>query len=310
MRALITGISGFVGGHLAEHLLARGDDVLGCAPDGHWTPASPPDLADNVELLAWDLAADLPDAVRRRLTAFRPEAIYHLAAISVPRQCGEEAPTAAALALNVEGTRRVMALSAELPTRPRVLMTSSSHVYSRPRAASPTVDEQWAAAPPDAYGRTKWAAEAIVLKATAAGGDAVISRSFQHTGPRQGPEMMLPQWVRQFVEQSGPVEVQTRDAMIDLSDVRDVVRAYRLLVERGERGAIYNVGSGAARRSGDVLDILRRLAGPDRPIVETRPGPKQDPIADIGRLVRATGWRPTIPIEQTVADTLAWWRGK
>jgi GDP-4-dehydro-6-deoxy-D-mannose reductase len=122
--------------------------------------------------------------------------------------------------------------------------------------------------------------------------------------------MMLPQWARQFAGGgTSPVEVLTRDAVIDLTDVRDVVRAYRLLAEKGKPDTVYNVGSGRPRRSGEVLDLLRRLADPDRPVKEIHPGEKQDPIADVSRLNQQTGWRPEVPLGQTVADTLAYWRG-
>jgi GDP-4-dehydro-6-deoxy-D-mannose reductase len=121
--------------------------------------------------------------------------------------------------------------------------------------------------------------------------------------------MMLPQWARQFaLGGPGPVEVHTLQARLDLSDVRDVVRAYRLLVERGRPGEVYNVGSGLSRRSGEVFELLRGMADPTRPVVELQAGLKQEPIADVARLVRCTGWHATIPLETTISDTLAWWR--
>ncbi|MCR4413734.1 MAG: NAD(P)-dependent oxidoreductase [Thermoguttaceae bacterium] len=311
MRALITGISGFVGPHLAEHLLECGDTVLGAAPEGQWGETAPQTMRRAVEIVRWDLAAPEEDAGEAfsRIVAFRPEAIYHLAAISVPRQCGQTAPTPLALRVNVEGTRRVVNLAASLRPAPRVLLVSSSHVYAPVTEESPRVHEESPVGPRDAYGMTKLAAERVVREAIARDGvDAVIARSFQHTGPGQGPQMMLPQWIQQFVETTGPVTVYTRDARIDLSDVRDVVRAYRLLIEYGARGEVYNVGSGVVRTSGEVLDVLRSLADPRRAVFESRPGRKQDPIADISRLVHTTGWRAMIPLEKTVADTLAWWR--
>ncbi len=311
MRALITGISGFVGPHLAEHLLQRGDTVLGAAPDGQWGETAPQVLRRAVEIVRWDLAAPDQDAEEAfsRIAAFRPEAIYHLAAISVPRQCGETAPTPLALRVNVEGTRQVVHLAGWLRPAPRVLLVSSSHVYAPVTEDSPRMHEESPVGPRDAYGMTKLAAERVVREAIAQGRvDGVIARSFQHTGPGQEPPMMLPQWIQQFVETAEPVTVYTRHARIDLSDVRDVVRAYRLLIERGARGEVYNVGSGVMRTSGEVLDLLRSLADPRRAVFESRPGRKQDPIADISRLVRTTGWRAMIPLEKTVAETLAWWR--
>jgi len=203
-----------------------------------------------------------------------------------------------------------MELAATLEDRPRVLLTSSSHVYAPVSRQSPQIDETAPTVPRRGYGRTKLAAEAEVCRAVdELGCDAVITRSFQHTGPRQNPRMMLPEWTRQFaLGGSEPVRVHNCDTYIDLSDVRDVVRAYRLLVERGRRAAVYNVGSGRSRRTGDVLEVLRNLADPKRPVLELHPGVKQDPIANISRLVHCTGWHATIPLETTVSDTLAWWR--
>lgn len=312
-RALITGVAGFAGGFLAEHLLACGDAVLGTAPEGCWEPNSSESIRDRVELVAWDLGREsgLSGEARRRIEAFRPTAIYHLAALSVPDDCGKDDPLPGAIAVNVEGTRHVVELAAELHCRPRLLLVSSAKVYAPVEPCGPVVDETSPLEPRSAYGRTKLAAEDIVQAAVARGDcEAVIARAFQHTGPRQGPRMMLPEWARQFVSGDGPIEVKTRDAVIDLSDVRDVVRAYRLLMERGESGSVYNVGSGRPRRSGEVLDLLRSLAGPARPIRETHPGPKQDPIANVSRLNHNTGWNAEVSLEQTVADTWAWWEGR
>lgn len=309
MRALVTGITGFAGSHLAEHLLVEGDRVLGVVHAAHHRPPAGP--CESVPLVTWDLGAGAPppDAYER-IATFAPDCIYHLAALSVPAECGGDEPSALAAAVNVEGTRRVVDLAARLPRPPRLLFTSSSHVYAPVPAEQCRVDEGSAVAPRTAYGKTKLAAERLLLAASAQqAADVLIARSFQHAGPRQRPELMLAQWARQFaLGGSSPVEVFTRDAWIDISDVRDVVRAYRLLVAHGRRGGIYNVGSGVNRSTGDILEALRRLADPRRPIVETRAGRKQDPIAEVGRLRSATGWQPRILLEQTVADTLADWR--
>lgn len=309
---LITGIAGFVGGFLAEHLLGCGDSVLGCSPNGDWEPASSPPIRDAVEIVEWELADDdgLTDEARHRIETFQPEIIYHLAAISIPQDCGTTEPSPTALAINVEGTRRVMRLAGSLSRRPRVLFVSSSLVYAPVDHDSPRVSEGSLLRPAGAYGRTKLAAEEVVTQAVRQDGhDGVIVRAFQHTGPRQNDQMMLPQWARQFASDgNGPVQIYTRDALIDVTDVRDVVRAYRLLAEYGAAGEAYNVGSGVIRRTGDIFAALYRMAGSNRTIEELRPGAKQDPIADIERLVKLTGWHPEISLEQTVSDTLGYWR--
>jgi GDP-4-dehydro-6-deoxy-D-mannose reductase len=311
-RALITGVSGFVGGYLAEHLLACGDAVLGISPDGTWLDISPPAIRDRVSLLTWDLAeAGGPcEDVRQAIERFQPSAVYHLAAISIPSECGREKPTPLAERINVDGTRRVLRLAASLASSPRVLLVSSSHVYAPVTRQTARVDEGAPLGPRGGYGLTKLAAEAEIRQAVARGQiDALIARAFHHTGPGHSPRMMLPEWAMQFAQPGDePVRVQTLDAWLDLADVRDVVRAYRLLIERGFRGEVYNVGSGIARRSGDILEVLRTLAGSSRPVVELCPGVKQEPIADIRRLVELTGWQARIPLERLVADTLAWWR--
>lgn len=309
-RALITGISGFVGGFLAEHLLECDDKVMGTSPDGKWEEQSSPELPGRVELVAWDLGSSegLPARQRQQIEQFRPEVIYHLAALSVPEDCGQDLASHRATAINVEGTRRVLELAASSGLRARVLLVSSSHVYAPVPHESPRVDETAPLGPRSGYGRTKLAAETEVRRAVALGCDALIARSFAHSGPRQQPRMLLPEWARQFAAASqAPVEVYTLDAHFDLSDVRDVVRAYRLLAEQGQRGEVYNIGSGVNLRSGDVLEMLQARTGSRRPVVQRSPGFRQDPIADTTRLVRATGWRATIPLEKTVADTLDWW---
>jgi GDP-4-dehydro-6-deoxy-D-mannose reductase len=170
------------------------------------------------------------------------------------------------------------------------------------------VSEDAPLGPRRGYGITKLAAEQLACQAADEGLDVLIARAFQHAGPRQGPRMMLSEWISQLAaDDDSPVRVRTLDAYIDLTDVRDVVRAYRLLVDLGTSGMIYNVGSGVCRRSGDVLELVRNRLGRRRTIVETRPGQKQDPIAATGRILRATGWQANIGLEQTVAQTVDFW---
>ncbi len=309
MRALITGITGFAGSHLAEHLLACGDDVLGCSRGGAWPPEMPPALRRDADLFCWDLAAGVTPSARRRVAAFAPQTVYHLAAISVPADCGHDQPAAAALAANVTGTESLLELAASLRPSPRLLFTSSCYVYAPVTAEQPVVDEQAAVDPRGGYGRTKWLAEQAVARAVREGGlDAVIARAFQHSGPRQSSRMILPDWARQFAAaDSQPLRVVCRDTFLDLTDVRDIVRAYRALLMDGMRGTVYNVGSGVCRRSGDLLDRMAQLAGAGREVVELSPGRRQHPIADISRLVAHTAWQPQLPLDQTLTDILDYW---
>src|SRR5207302_5509734 len=121
--------------------------------------------------------------IHAQIAAFAPEAIYHLAAISIPADCGQTQPTTLAHAVNVQGTKHVLALAASLKPVPRVLFVSSAYVYAPVDPNSPVVNERSPLAPPNAYGRTKLAAEELVQEAAKCGLPAVIARAFNHTGP-------------------------------------------------------------------------------------------------------------------------------
>ena len=314
MHSLITGATGFAGSHLAEHLLDCGDRVLGVARRDAWPPGTPAGLRNAVPLVSWDVAEEggPPTAARRTIERFNPRVVYHLAAISVPAHCenSPERPQAEQLAqrVNVGGTRQVIELCLTLPSRPRLLFVSSSHVYG-PAAAGTLLDEDAPLDPQRAYGRTKRAAEEAIRAAVRERGlEAAIARAFQHAGPRQGPEMMLSAWARQFASGTSPVVARNLSTLLDLTDVRDTVRAYRLLAERGLSGRAYNVGSGQAILSGDVLRLLQSAAGASPEIEELEPGQRHDPIANVARLTALTNWRPEIPLARTAADMLAAWR--
>jgi len=306
VKAFITGITGFVGGHLAEHLLATGDEVMGLSTSGRWPERTPDELVRHVRLVQGDLSSDeMLQSLNQAARDFAPDCVYHLAAISVPSECGGAEPTPRAIAANVDGTRRVLEWAAARSIR--VLVVSTSHVYAQPSSRDARASEDDPPRPKNAYGTTKLLAERIALEVVRAGHvDAIVARAFQHTGPRQGGRMMLPEWSAQLASGADKITVRNRDTWIDLSDVRDVVRAYRLLVEHGRRGEIYNVGSGVPRRTGDILGQLIQLAGRAVEVEEKTPGERFDAIAAIGKIQQVTAWQPEVPIEQTIRDVWAW----
>lgn len=309
-RALITGVSGFVGGFLAEHLLEHGWEVLGTSPGGLWDMWSPPHVVDKVPLVDWDFAeaGGVNAAAVAEIRRFRPSAIFHLAAISVPEQCGQGEPTATAWQINVQGTRKVLELAEDLGRDIPVLVVSSSHVYGTVTENTCVVDEARPLAPHTAYGKTKEAAEQVAGEFASRGQPVVIARAFHHSGPRQKPPMLLPHWAKQFADPSTQeMVVYSLEVAIDLSDVRDVVRAYRLLIEGRHRG-VFNVGSGRAVWTREIYDLMVQISGRPLPVRETRQGRRHEPIANVDKLVRATGWQPLVPLKQTVADVLNWWK--
>jgi GDP-4-dehydro-6-deoxy-D-mannose reductase len=310
MRSLITGITGFVGSHLAEHLRAAGDAVLGVRRDAgvpmHFDPA----VLAGIPIVDWNVGAGEPAAaVRQTIEAFAPDVVFHLAALSIPRDCGTDVPTPAALQTNVEAVRHVVAFTQTLTRRPRIVFASTSHVYAPIDPARPVVAESDPLGPRNAYGKTKLAAEQLLEEAGRRGeADFVVARLFSQSGPRQDGRLMLAEWAAQFVRGDDPVQVLSLDVTLDFLDVRDGVRALRLLALHGASNGIYNVGSGTARTSGEVFRALQQAAGDERQVQELRPGARSEPIADVGKLVAAAGWSPEVPIERTVADALDDWR--
>jgi nucleoside-diphosphate-sugar epimerase len=309
VRALITGITGFAGQHLAEHLVDCGDEVVGSTYLDPWSRDVADAVRRNVPLLEWNLTQPMPSAARVRVERLAIDWIFHLAAISVPGDCGGVEPSPLATAVNVDGTRAVLAAAHTLSPRPRVLVISSSHVYAPVSADHPRVAEDAPLGPTGAYGITKLRCEQICREAVSCGLDVIVARAFQHAGPRQLARFMLPQWVEQFVRPGhDPIHVVTLDSYNDLSDVRDVVRAYRALLECANTRGIYNVGSGKSVRSGDIFERLVRLTGRTSGVIEHSPGPRQQPIADISRITADTAWSPRIPLDQTLVDTLAYFQ--
>lgn len=311
MRALITGITGFAGSFLAEYLLTKGDEIMGCSRSARWGGGVPVELASDISLFSWDVSEPLTPAAHKEIEIFAPECIYHLAAMSTPSDCGGVQPNELAMETNANGTRRVAELAMSLDPKPKVLFTSSCHVYGKVTTAAPIVTEDSALVPHRAYGKTKLAAEQIFAEAIQQGMPGIIARAFHHTGPRQSPRMVLPDWVRQFAATDGkPIRVQTMDANLDLSDVRDVVSAYRALIETGHVGEAYNVGTGISRRSGDMFAQLLKMADPDREVIEVAPQTVQQPIADISKLRSHAKWKPVYSLTDTLRDTLSFWQQK
>lgn len=294
MRALVTGARGFVGRWLAAHLRDVGDDVV-----------------------AVDHEVDVTDAtaVRDAVRNAAPQAIYHLAAFTHVGRSWEE--PAEALRVNAQGTLCVLEAARACRPMPTVLLTSSAEVYGVP-AALP-VGEDAPLAPVSPYAASKVAAEYLGVQEHLAHGLPVVrARPFNHVGPGQSAGFVVAALASRIVEaqRSGAdvVAVGNLSARRDLTDVRDVVRAYRLLVERGEPGQVYNVCSGRDVSVADVAKRLLALAGASMRL-EVDPAlvrPVDVPVVrgDPGRLQAATGWRPELDLDHTLRDVLADWRAR
>lgn len=293
MKALITGAGGFVGPYLAAHLEAAGDDVVG---------------VDR------DMPIEDADAVRARFGDERPDVVYHLAALS---HVGESwSAPAEVVRINVEGTLNVLLASIEAGVG-RVVMIGSAEQYGHVKADRLPVTEDAPLLPVSPYGASKVAGEALASYAVRGRHlPVVMVRAFNHLGPGQGDRLVAGAIARQVArnERTGEREIRTGDLspQRDFTDVRDVVRAYRALAIDGTPGEAYNVCSGRAVEVRALADILVGLSGRDMELVldAERLRPVDVPIllGSNEKLRAATGWAPEIPLEQTLADILEWWR--
>jgi GDP-4-dehydro-6-deoxy-D-mannose reductase len=303
MRIFITGIEGFVGGYLTARLLASGHAVTGLALD---PVDSPP---DGVRVDACDVLD--ADRVRAIVRSASPDVVVHLA--------GQTSGAASFLhpeetrRVNVEGTRNVLHACVDADAG-RALVVSSSEIYGEGQPESGPVDEDAPIAPVTPYGESKAEQDRLAERFGASTPLAVIrARSFPHTGPGQDTRFVFPSVAARIAraereDGDAGIEVGNLDVVRDVSDVRDIVRAYERLIEVGEAGRAYNVCSGVGAPLGERLAEMRDLA--KRPIEFITHGDRLRP-ADVSwmvgrpdRLVAATGWRPRIAWPETAAALL------
>ena len=314
MRVLVTGVSGFVGGHLAEHLIAEGDLVVGLSASGKW-PEGLAHLARDVRIERCDLA-DVPERELADLIARKqPEAVYHLAAQANP-QASVSDPRGT-WALNLGGTLNLLEAIKASGQTPRIVLVGSGVCYGNPAPEFMPVSETCPLRPNNPYAASKAAADLLGIQHFLAHGtNVVMARPFNHAGPRQSSSYVLSALARQVAEVEAGikprVEVGNLDIVRDFTDVRDVVRGYRLLAEKGSAGEIYNLGTGRGTKLSDALNTLANHAG--RPVevfvdpARLRPVDQPLLIADPSKLRHATGWEPRLSIEQSLSDMLEDWR--
>lgn len=308
MRALITGINGFVGGHLAEHLLATTEWQL-------WGIVREAELSlTALRGYVTPLSVDLMDgpAVRSALEQVRPDVVFHLAAQAHPptsfRDPAGTLTTNILMQLNVFEAIRGLGLS------PTILVVGTGEEYGAVQPHELPVAEDAPLRPVSPYAVSKVAQDMLAYQYHVAHQLKTIRvRPFNHTGPRQEERYVATEFAQQIARieagrQPPIVRVGNLDAQRDFTDVRDIARAYRLAVEYGEPGAVYNIGSS---RPIAIASLLSTLIGLSRVPIDVQHDPERMRPADVPviacdatRFWQQTAWEPRIPLEQTLRDIL------
>lgn len=327
MRVLVTGADGFVAGHLIPFLREAGHDVVGTALAPHHPASGGTGTGLDPARAAVDVPVrrlDVTDAAAcaALVSDVAPTHIVHLAAVSSVRWSFDHPDETHRV--NVEGTRHVLEAAAELRKPPRTLVVGSGEEYGRnngnPLSELPLAELR----PLSPYAESKVAAERLIEETPAFRAVAIRTRSFPHFGPGQSLGFFTADVASALVriERAGrgagrgaspPVlRVGNVDVVRDYTDVRDVVRAYAPLLERGVPGEVYNVCSGRGAPMRELLSELIRLSGVQAHVEQDpeklRPSEIPVLIGESAKLRAATGWEPHIPLKQSLRDVLVFWR--
>jgi GDP-4-dehydro-6-deoxy-D-mannose reductase len=315
MRVLVTGGAGFAGSYLVEYLLRQGQEVVVIDRMGNHL-ANLEHVRNDVRIEQGDLLD--PDRMRQVLQDARPQRIYHLAAMSSPQKSFQNPKLA--YDLNFTGTLNLLCAWRDLQIESRLLFVSSAAVYGPVDAADVPLGEDAPLRPASPYAGSKAAGEMLALQFFQAYGLPVVRvRPFNHTGPRQMPGYVCSGFARQVAEIDlglRPPQVMVGNLRVrrDFSDVRDIVRGYYLLLEKGEAGDVYQLCSGV---SVSVESVLRRLiALSSQPIQvavdDARLRPEESPVmcGDPSKVRRAVGWQPEYDLEVTLRDLKLYWEAE
>jgi GDP-4-dehydro-6-deoxy-D-mannose reductase len=312
-RVLITGIAGFCGSHLAESLLDHAQGVTGLETAGAITSNIRP-ILDRIQLHRVDVRE--ADQLRRILAKTEPDHIYHLAGVTGH---GNQAELRTIYEVNLQGTINLLEAITALGLDSRILIAGSSAQYGQAAPDENPLHEVQAFRPITHYAISKTAQDLLGFRYWATTGTHVIrARTFNIVGPRQSPKFAASAFAKQIAEieagQKPPILfVGNLEAARDFVDVRDVVRAYQLLVETGEPGEAYNVCSGQAHSIRSLLEQLLDLSTvreievrQDSARVQQADVPIQ--VGDYSKLFERTGWQPSITLKQSIRDLLDYWR--
>ena len=311
MRALIIGGAGFVGQHLINHIKEQTDWQI-------YVTKIPSEKLEINGVTILDLDILNMGEINQLLQQVQPDYIFHLAAQSSVAYSWKN--PGLTIDVNIKGTVNVLDAVRFLSNKPRVLLIGSGEEYGYIQEDEVPIKETNATRPGNVYAATKVAQNNIgTIYAKAYQMDIVMVRAFNHIGPNQEPMFVVADFCKQVVDiefglKEPTLKVGNLNAKRDFTDVRDVVRAYVLLVQKGVSGEIYNVGSGYALEINQILQKIISLSKTSIKIEvdAQRIRPSDIPIieADTAKIYECIQWSPLIPIEQTLEETLDYWRNR
>jgi len=313
MKALITGITGFVGSHLAELLLEKDYEVWGIA---RWRSST--ENIDHIKSKLKIIEADLndPHSFYNVIEKISPEEIYHLAAQSfVPTSWTAPADT---IKTNVIGTINLFEAVRKAQIDPKIQVACSSEEYGLVKPEETPIKETNPLRPLSPYGVSKIAQDMLSYQYFQSYGlKVVVTRGFNHTGPRRGEVFVCSNFAKQIAEiekglKEAKIKVGNLEAIRDFTDVRDMVKGYNLALKKGVPGERYNICSGKGYKIKEVMDMLLKMTDKEIKIEEDperkRPSDVQILLGDNSKFSQQTGWKPEIPFEQTLKDLLEYWK--
>ncbi len=311
-KALVTGAAGFVGSHLSEHLVANGIEVYGLIHPEH-SAQNVKSIEEKIKIIKCDIQEK--KELENILGSQGFEYIFHLAAFSSPPQSFLNPKET--LENNIIGELNLLEILAKIESSAKILVVGSADEYGAPPKKYIPIDEETPLAPNSPYAVSKIAQDMLALQYHLRHKlNTIRVRPFNHIGPGQSKMFVVPAFASQIAKLEktggGEILVGNLNSWRDFTDVRDMVRAYLLALEKGNPGDVYNIGSGKAYK---IADILKELISFSKVEIKVRQDPKlirdtdvEKISCDFSKFKKQTGWYPKIPITKTLFDTIEYER--
>ncbi len=310
---MVTGVNGFAGSHLAEYLLAQGDEVFGMLRPGS-SSANFPSPCQAISLYEVELTQ--AEEVTRAIKEIMPELIFHLAAQAAVARSWEDPQ--GTLSNNIIAQLNVLQGVIAAQIDPKILILGSNEEYGTPCPGELPIREENPLRPTSPYGVSKVTQDMMGYQYFRSHGlRCVRVRPFNHLGARQREEFVVPSLAKQVAEAEAGlrepvIHVGNIEVKRDFTDVRDMVRGYYLALLHGEPGEVYNIGSGTMTSLRSIVDFLlnhsRVSLSVEQDASRLRPGDITESVCDCSKFKAKTGWQPEIPLEQTLLEVLEYWR--